>query len=267
MPATYLLRNQLLPTEAIKLGRFIVDMENVLNGTHDSSDAPQTPIPHQLDNINDLALTSRKPKLSAQLQSLMSTLLTSETTTAHNMTTIKAMTYTLENSNEWFAKVIDGQEATRRWLETQDLDGEDVFLITGFATIQDASLATSKFSNQKADLSLGKASVAAAQLTAQDQQVANAVTFQAPGEKVYAVQYRKVNMTRWPKKDIAKAKLKKGVTWKVYFGGTRGEEVEEAEEYDTISAQLEEGKSEGEGGEEDENQEVLVIDGVEFRIR
>lgn len=124
-------------------------------------------------------------------------------------------------------------------------------------------LATTKYSNQKADFSAGKDNVAAAQLTAQDQQVANAVSFQAPGEKVYAVQFRQVKMSRWTKKDIGKAKLRKGVTWKVYFGGTRGHE---AEDHDTIFAELE-GKSEGEEGEEDEDQEGHMIDGVEFRVR
>lgn len=106
--------------------------------------------------------------------------------------------------------------------------------------------------------------MAAAQLTAQDQQVANAVNFQAPRETVYAVQFRQVKMSRWTKKDFGKAKLRKGVTWKVCFGGTRGDE---AEDHDTIFAELEEERSEGEEGEEDKDQEGHVINGVDFRVR
>lgn len=89
MSTSFLLRNQLVPMESIKLGRFITDRENVLNSIHDSPNNLPTSLSQELNNINELAQHSSKPILMAKLQSLMSASLTRENSSTHHIATIK----------------------------------------------------------------------------------------------------------------------------------------------------------------------------------
>lgn len=133
--------------------------------------------------------------------------------------------------------------------------------------MQDPSLAITETSTKQANLTLGSNTMVAGAQLAQDRQATNAVTFKARGEKVFAVQYRRVQMSRWPRKDVTKTKLKKGVTWKLYFVGTRG--AEEPEVIDTMLAELEEDEDEdkGEGEDQGRNGKFLVHEGFTFGMR
>ena len=77
----------------------------------------------------------------------------------------------------------------------------------------------------------------------------------APGEQVYAVQYRKVQFQWFSSRTVDNAELEKGCRWKVY---TNYRSVSEDTENDVVEATLGEGLCEGDRGHELEELDVKV---------
>lgn len=266
MSTSFFLGSQLLPLEAIKLARLVIDVNNVLIDNHDSACSPPIQIINEVDSIREFTLGATSPQMQASFVNLVSALHTNQSSSARSINAVKAKTYSMDRANAWFRNAIEHQEDTRRWLEEQYEDGVSVFLITGYATLQDATIAHASASSKKEDFTLGEQGVTGAQVATQDEQRTTSSTYTASGEKVFALQYRQVMMRRWPWHEIKKAKLDKGKSWKILLDEFRGEE-DETEVWRTISAGLQ-GEYEWTGGEgEISSKEDRVIGGVRFGLR
>jgi hypothetical protein len=143
MPQNALLPQGFLPLESIHLARFLVDLNHPQLAQHD----PNIEINSKDDTLvsSHLSFSGRDQASSgrsfgAALPSLLSS---SVSNTVNATTAVSAATvtsYQLVNSGTLFRKAVKNQ-STRLWIEEQHDSGmSDVFFITGFYTMHDASV-------------------------------------------------------------------------------------------------------------------------------
>lgn len=273
MAATILFPQFFLPSESVKLGRFITSVDHPHQDFHDppSADPPVATITLRYQ-YNSLSHESDKSGFSSALTSLISAGFTKRAQKKVRVSTECVRTYTLENSRRWF-EAAAGLDDTRQWLESA-FDQGDVYLIVGYHTITDARIAHQAAQGTEhagqvgvpVSLTLAAVGVVApfgnlvdAQVGAGRQEVGGVVEqFLAPGEQVCALQYRKV-CPRFLSSNVEKATLSKAPRWTT-FNRLRNETGGEGED-DIIEVEMQEvGQLEGEWDRETASDgEVLII--------
>jgi hypothetical protein len=155
------------------------------------------------------------------------------------VTTDQSTIYQLTNSGRWFKASLKDQN-TRRWIEEAIATGEDVYVVVGYQTMIDAvalgeTIGSADF-QAEVQLPVSEAASATGAVVMVGNLADPAVTIQrqgdhglrkqlvAPGEQVYAVQYRKVKFKWYSSRDLDRAALEKGSRWMVH-GTVRGQEV------------------------------------------
>jgi hypothetical protein len=140
-------------------------------------------------------------------------------------------TYYLDNNGEWFRNIMKTEDL-RRWIEQIIDEGEDIYFVVGVCTITDACVEVQAGGqvavNGKLVLPVSTALAAAGVVVPIDKLTDPSLAnrgghaedekrqFTAPGEQVFAVQYRKVCFKWFSGKVAEKARLAKKTQWERY---------------------------------------------------
>jgi hypothetical protein len=239
-------RYKLFPYNSVALGRLV-----------NNTDEPWQDFIHIPLNLadNDIAMTDY-PRLRETLESAKGTSVYNKLCrlffrpdSDEEFPSVAEKTYLLYNSGEHF-KTLAGDQKAREWFETNIKYGCNVYMIVGIHTVLELSIRTSELESRLAELN--------ANLGTESGRVA--IGSPAPGEVVFAVQYRKVRFN-W----FSSRKLERGFLniecnrWKVASVGMRTDEVDD--EDDVVEVML--GDSIGEEDVEGEylfaNNRIIAI--------
>jgi hypothetical protein len=232
MSKSALLSQFFLPLSAVSLGRFVTSYEEPHQDYHDPMDKihantiEKVHIQYESSyrNIIDRNLTSH-------LTSFLSSSFSKRLSASIHVRADQAKTYHLNNPGEWFRDAVQLQE-TRKWIEKIIDEGEDIYIVVAYHTLQDAQI-TENIGTQSSVS--GNAVIPVSKVLATIDVVVplgNLVDpglkgfrggaedeqrkFIAPGEQVFAVQYRKVRSRWFASNTVDKMTLAKKTWWEKY---------------------------------------------------
>ncbi|KAH8799411.1 hypothetical protein F5884DRAFT_686845 [Xylogone sp. PMI_703] len=264
MPQNKFINQGFLPKTSIHLGRFLVDVSEPLVAYHD----PGVEIkgedliisPHI--SYSEVQQIGSNDSFAASLTSLVSASFTKKVNTVTRVSSDRVTTYKLANAGAWFKKAVK-EEQTRRWIEEQHDGGyDDVYIVVGYHTMLDANVVlggdeTKDISKQvqvpiSAALAAGGVILPVGGITdpkfsAKHEESRGAkLLFVAPGERICAVQHRKIVYKWLSSRDLNRAVLGKENRWKS-FSSLR--EATNKADNDVLEVELEE-DTESKGDEE-----------------
>jgi len=159
----------------------------------------------------------------------------------------KGMLYELKSPTAWFSKLC-ADASVQTWMEKRSMDRKSIFFITGYRTFTDARITnTHKRGGEvggnidvPADAIAAAAGTGIPISTGMDVGIDGSVKrstkteegYVAPGEQIYAIQYRRVNLSWFQASSIDKARLDDKVYWKdvlKHRGAENGEDIVGAE--------------------------------------
>jgi hypothetical protein len=232
MGVSVLLPQVFLPQSAIKLGRFVTNIDEPHRDYHDPSPGQGFNIIEKNETYYDGTETlGGHRSFVSQLTALVSSSISSRTKCSIRITTNQVKTYYLDNNGQWFRDVVRSEDV-RKWIERTIDEGEDIYLVVGYHTALDARIAEQSREQKGLDgklvipLSsvlatpgvvvpfgdLADPGLAAASGRAEDRQQ----QFVAQGEQIIAVQYRKVRFRFFSSKSVDKATLGREARWERY---------------------------------------------------
>lgn len=241
-----------LPIEILKLGDFLVDLEN-------PQLSRQSPA-FQLDpndvlispriNYSEVEHAASKNSFATSLTSLLSFSCSKTLGTSVTVTSEQVITYRLANSGAWFRKALE-DEGTRDWIEEQQRDGfENIFMVVGYHTMSNAAVvlgvddAQERSGQVQAPVSnalaaggvvLPSGGILDPKFSAQQSESRGAkLQFTAPGERTCALQYRKVVYQWFSSRDLDSATLNKGILWKSLKGTRSASEKTDTNDDDVL---------------------------------
>ncbi|KLU91595.1 hypothetical protein MAPG_10113 [Magnaporthiopsis poae ATCC 64411] len=201
---------------------------------------------YRFENFYDTLEAARGTRLELKLLEVLS--LASLSSHRSSRTTLRSrlcVVSQLRNADAFFRAVCRGDRGTRAWLESEGLrPGNDgrVYIVCGFKTLTDATVSHSDGRGGGVDVSASvSAGVLAAgaglplpltgDLTATVQTSVSSseeLNYTAPGERVYAVLYRRIRFAWFATRSADNAYLEKGIRWKSLVssrgGGDEGED-------------------------------------------
>jgi hypothetical protein len=232
MRVSVLLPQFFLPQSAIKLGRFITNIDEPHRDYHDPSPAKGSNIIEKVETHYDSTDTlGAHRNFVSELTSFLSSSISSRTKASIRITANLVKTYYLDNNGQWFRDAVRSEDV-RKWIERTIDEGEDIYVVVGYHTVLDAciveqsreqkgldgkvvmpistALATSGVVVPFGDLA--DPGLAGSSGRAEDQQR----QFVAQGEQIIAVQYRKVCFRFFSSKSVDKATLAREARWERY---------------------------------------------------
>lgn len=254
--ATAHLLNNLLPLRSVQLGRIVRNANkphqefiDPLAGRPTDADRNRTP----QTNFRETRRFTKSSKLGSYLSDILSISYKRNHERDGTLFAPHATTYELENSGQWFATAC-AEADTRRFLEeSYDKQGK-AYLVVGFRTVQDARMVqgatwtttqTAEVDPESVIMSGIAASALVASIAAPTARFVRGagnyqeVAYEAPGEQVFAVLYRKVRFRLLSSKNITNMSLEPSNRWVSCWDSWRGaEEDEEEEEEDVMEANL-----------------------------
>lgn len=264
MRCTNRVQSALLPLKSVRLGRFVLNIESPQQDFRDPPIAPpETTITPQ-HNFKEIQTSARASNLRVRLTQLLSASYGDQYSGHLDLSAAHARTYLLCNSRSWFSDAC-GVVEIREWLESAIEDGYDVYLVAGFHTVTDghfaAGVVSSETSGGGVAVQIGAlaggitAAPAVVDLTTGIDSTWQAGTkhrrtFDAPGEQIYAVQYRKVQFKWYSSRKIDNGFLEQNNRWKLYWA-LRGDDDGED---DVVEANL----ADDSGLEESESDEIYI---------
>lgn len=251
MPPTLLVLNGFLPLNAIRLGRFVLDVKIPQLDFLDPSGVEPPYTSRAMGKVEELFSNSAGSSIQSNLTQLISGSRNKENQEKISLSGTQSCFYQLMNSRAWFAKACTSAE-TRKWLEEALKDDCKVYLVIAYCTIVDARLEGKSLGNtslrssmQLPDISSSLALGGMPMPLIGDSKIAVSTSKEAsaeregkgefPGECVCAAQFRKVEFKWYRRKEVESSFLEKGNRWIVY-SGTRGEDDDEDE--DILEAEL-----------------------------
>jgi hypothetical protein len=261
----WITKEQFLSQDAVRLGQLVLRIDNPAQDFH----IPRVPgfsesdyISTEIEALHDTLERTKGSAYNLFLTKLFSTTFTQRVETTAIITAPVCKTYQLKNSGDYFSGVCRSR-AAREWLERAFKRRESVFLVVGKKTMTDAVVMQRTNSSQTVHTGVetpsapisGPSPRRAIGLTVPigvslEMGVGHSgqghfdctTTFMVPGERVYAVQFRKVELSWFSGYDVDKSSLEQGNRWKVYLGGRRGTRsaASEGGQERTLCAQLQE---------------------------
>ena len=221
----------LLPTDSVQLGRLIRNPLYPHEDYHypfdDDEEQPKSIVTSQT-KFQELIASSRSASLRARLGL--------SSTGAIAATASGSRTYQLDNSGEWFRKACK-TKGTREWILQGTKDGARMYLTVGYHVIVDALVyeRSGEMASPEGRVSKDSNTMLVARLGSSN---CHEREYGAPGEHIYAVQYRKLRFKWFSSRDVDPASLERNNRWKLSLGA-RGEE--DGEEDDVLEADLADG--------------------------
>lgn len=273
MKAQFLFQDSLLPLNSVQLGRLVFNAKNPQQEFLDPLDAipgPEDTTVRFQDNFEEVLSRDRNSKLRSRITALLSISYESRDGNAINLKATRATTYQLLNSGNWFKKAC-ALHRTRLWFEGGITTTRSVYLVVGFRTVTDTRIterSTAGGTTQGAIhinggslVGVGSAPVVNVLNSSvdivHDTNHSHMSSFNAPGEQIYAIQYRKVEFKWLSSRSIDKASLERDNRWMVCWAGDeiRGNDDPPDDGEDDEEVDGEDGEEEEE--EEEEEQDML----------
>lgn len=219
MQSTTVFQNSLLPFNSVHLGRFICDVGSPEYEQSFIDPPSNNPPEFTITPWRDSEELLNSAKLQEHLSQLLSTSNGSQCLDPTDHPAANGFTYLLRNPEKWFNNACAMPEI-RNWLECSMDDGYDVYLVAGFHTLIDSRPPNEITSAAEGD---GEVSALAAAILntgvdskaeAGDRHSSNVC---APGEKIYAVLYHKVQFKWHSSKKVESGFLEQNNRWRVYW--------------------------------------------------
>ncbi|KAH8728778.1 hypothetical protein GQ44DRAFT_701969 [Phaeosphaeriaceae sp. PMI808] len=272
MPRSILLSQFFLPLAAIELGRFVISFDEPHHDFHDPLCTAGPDVTEKVQTQFDSNHHSARHRSGgSQLTGVLSSSFSKRLKSSIRVTAEEAKTYYLNNAGQWFRDAVKSEE-TRKWIERTIDEGEDIYIVVAYHTLLNTRI-TEQLQGQSAaggtlaipvSTALAASGVVVPFTNAVDPGFGGSRgtmeneqrQFEAPGEQIYAVQYRKVRWTWFSSKKVDKMTLAKKAWWESY---DRSRYLDIKIE-DSIEVELED-ETELEGGIDEyalESGEVLV---------
>lgn len=227
-----LLSQFFLPLSAVSLGRFVTSFEEPHQDYHDPMDRIHA------DTLEEIQIRYESSyrkiidrNLTSHLTSFLSSSFSKRLSAFIHVRADQAKTYHLNNPGQWFRSAVQSQE-TRKWIEKILDEGEDIYVVVAYHTLQDARITeyigTQSSVGGNAVIPVSTALAASGVVVpfgnlvdpglegfrsgAEDEQR----RFIAPGEQVFAVQYRKVRSKWFARNTVDEMTLAKKTWWEKY---------------------------------------------------
>jgi hypothetical protein len=219
-----------LPKEAAVLGRLVLNPGHPHQDFIDPASLPSQPKPEilssDIDNFSSFVKSSKRTGLEASLTTFASVLFSSGEKSLERLAASKATEYLVSNSGSWYQRLCAEKEV-RLWMETAFNQESKVYLITGYRTLVDTKLHQQETTSTNVS---GRVTVPVAQIGGipsdaldlgargghQSNESADRV-FTAPNEKIFAVQYRRIKINWYSRKDVQSSFLEKNNRWVEMF--------------------------------------------------
>ncbi|KAJ5662985.1 hypothetical protein N7507_003716 [Penicillium longicatenatum] len=232
MRVSVLLPQFFLPPSAIKLGRFVTNIDEPYRDYFDAQAEKNfrviEKIATQYDGANSLRA---QRKFGSELTAFLSSSVSSRTNASIHVNTEQVKTYYLDNNGQWFRDIVKSEDV-RKWIERTIDEGEDIYVVVGYHTVLDARIVEQSREQKLLDGNLA-VPVSSALLASgvvvpfgdlADPKLAGSSGrvedlqrhFVAQGEQIIAVQYRKVRFRFLSSKSVDKATLAKEARWVRY---------------------------------------------------
>jgi hypothetical protein len=232
MCASVLLPQFFLPQSAIKLGRFITNIDEPHRDYHDPSPCKGFSIIEKIETHYDSINTHGGHRnFASDLTAFLSSSISRRTKASIRITTNQVKTYYLDNNGQWFRDAIRSEDV-RKWIERTIDEGEDIYVVVGYHTALDARIAQQSREQEGLD---GKLVIPLSSVLATsgvvvpfgdlaDPGLAGSTgraegrqrQFVAQGEQIIAVQYRKIRFRFFSSKSVDKATLGREARWERY---------------------------------------------------
>ncbi|EFQ99579.1 hypothetical protein MGYG_02591 [Nannizzia gypsea CBS 118893] len=233
MPRSILLPQVFLPRSAVSLGRFVINLDDPLQDFHDpTSNASPDCAEKVQDQYSSIYYSAKHQNVASQLASFLSSSFSKRFNATVWLTADQAKTYYLNNAGQWFREVVRSQE-TREWIERTIDEGEDIYVVVAYHTLVGAQIQEQLRGNRAAGGNMAipaSTALAASGVVLPFNFVDSGIggfcsrveheyrLFKAPGEQIYAVQYRKVAWRWFSSKKADEMTLAKKACWKRYDG-------------------------------------------------
>jgi hypothetical protein len=242
MRSTLVFPNILLPSKSVELGRLVLNVHHPQQDFFEPSSITESQITVGVQqNFAEILNGAKSTKLRSFLTRLIMASYSNRDSNCIQLSAFRATTYQLINSGDWFDKVC-GDPETRKWLERAIERGQDVYLVVGYHTLLNAQFSQR---NESALQGSGQAQISVGALAGEgaDDALANGILdaglsgarheshthqrcFTAPGEQIYAVQYRKVDFKWFSSRSVDNAFLESNNRWKIFWE-VRGKQNDE----------------------------------------
>lgn len=263
-----LLLDDLLPSSSIRLGRLVLNAKIPDQDFCDPLSSRPLREEYNISHQKDFAETWKFSE-NSKLRSILTAILPiSWGAQNEGITTLNASqitTYRLENSGVWFEEAC-AQPGIHAWLEDAMNNRKNIYLVVGFRIIEDVKLvrnvsgATTKgvavtipvlspttgISSVDTVLSSPESKVGVEGL--RDVSYTQSRVFDAPGEFIFAVQYRKVKF-RWLSSQTINKTALENTKWKASWSWRSISNVEDGGK--------DEDEDEDEDGEDEDDEEIL----------
>lgn len=245
MKSRFLLQNTLLPLNSVQLGRLVLNAQNPHQDFLDPASGTQQvdSLVRPQENFEDILTLSRSSRLRSRLTALLAISYDHQHVKSASLTAARATTYQLVNSSAWFDTACAVPE-TREWLKRALARARPIYLVVGYHTLTDAR-ATERVTERAATdggarftgaAVFGATTPAALSylLTSKvdrgrSVKYSHSRSFDAPGEQIYAIQYRKVESKWFSSRRIDNSSLEQDNRWKVYWARGEGRRLRVAE--------------------------------------
>jgi len=258
MPAIFAIPEQtFLALGAVELGRFITNIKQPHLNYHQPQGLGG---PEELTrggkHLEQGSSNESTSAFTAELTRILSSSLGRQGKTTGTLKTESYKIFEMANTKKWFKDALKSK-GCQEWVEESLADGDDIYLVTGYLTVENANVEQhgSKKAQAvaKATLPLGEAARAAtgvspgnaADVTITGKHNTSQGTeakFKAESVQICSVQFQKLGFRWYSSHTVDKAVLERNAVWKAYRT-FRGEDPED--QLDIVEAFLEEDDFEG----------------------
>jgi hypothetical protein len=233
MPKSILVPQFFLPPSAVSLGRFVISLDNPHQDFHEPTSIVSPNCTEKVQTqFDSLQHSAKQHNLGSQLTTFLSSSFTKRLKASVRITADQTKTYYLINAGQWFRDATKSQE-TRKWIERTIDEGEDIYYVVAYHTLVNAQVVEQQGGQSSTGGTL--AVPVSTALTASGVVVPFGMAdpglsgfsgrveyeqrkFVAPGEQIYAVQYRKVSWSWFARDKVDKMTLGTKSWWEKYDG-------------------------------------------------
>ncbi|KAJ5117769.1 hypothetical protein N7448_011401 [Penicillium atrosanguineum] len=141
MRSSVLLPQFFLPPSAIKLGRFVTNIDephrDYLDPRLEKTFSIIEKVATQYDSADSLR---NQRKFGSELTAFLSSTVSSRMNASIHINTKQVKTYYLDNNGQWFRDIVKSEDV-RKWIERTIDEGEDIYVVVGYHTVLDARIA------------------------------------------------------------------------------------------------------------------------------
>jgi hypothetical protein len=232
MSPSILLSQFFLPLSAVSLGRFVISLDDphqdFYDPLRDSGPEVTEKVQTQYDSVRH---SIKHQNVASQLTTFLSSSFSKRLKVSIRITADQAKTYYLNDVGQWFRDAVQSKE-TQKWIERTIDEGEDIYVVVAYHTLFDARIMEQRGEQSAVSGNLSipvPTALTAPGVVVPFTNIADSGLggfrnriedeqnqFIAPGEQIFAVQYRKVRWRWFTSNKVDKMSLAKKAWWERY---------------------------------------------------